>query len=160
MIRKFLISFAHSRNCKKGSCKIYTLFLNYFKQLYICCVWPACHETKIIPSFLSTRMYSNELSDDASSENGNKTSCLAKSIAIPFQSHSYLMEKDFRYTCHPTHQPLDHERPEETIAFHFLLVSMKMHDFLTTTHPFLQIDYANFLSKIELTQNRMVGNLF
>jgi len=68
------------------------------------------------------------------------------------------MEKDFYYRHHPKHQLLDLEIFEKTIVTHFLLVLMRLHDFLQAVHPLLKIYYATFPSKTEMIQNRMVWN--
>ena len=66
------------------------------------------------------------------------------------------MEKEFDCRHHPTHQILDHEKLEKTAATHFLLVPMRLHDFLQATH--LNIYYEIFPSKTEMIQIKMVWN--
>ena len=66
------------------------------------------------------------------------------------------MEKEFDCRHHPTHQLLDRDKLENTIATHFLLVPMRLHDFQQATH--LTICYAKFPSKTEMIQNRMAQN--
>jgi len=66
------------------------------------------------------------------------------------------VEKDFYCRHHPTHQLLDHEKLEKTIATHFLLFLMRLHDFLQAGH--LKIYYAIFPLKTEMIQNKMVWN--
>ena len=68
------------------------------------------------------------------------------------------MKKDFNCRHHPTHQLLDREKLENTVARHFLLVLMILHDFLQAAHPLLKIYYANFPSKTKMIQNKMVWN--
>lgn len=68
------------------------------------------------------------------------------------------MKKDFECRHHPTHQLLDSEKLENIGETHFLLVPMRLHDFLQAFHPLLKMYYANSPSKIEMIQNRMVRN--
>lgn len=68
------------------------------------------------------------------------------------------MEKDFNCRHHPTHQLLDHVKFEKTVVTHFLLVLMRLHDFIQAALPLLKMYYANFPSKNEMIQNRMVQN--
>ena len=66
------------------------------------------------------------------------------------------MEKDFDCRHHLTHQLLDREKLEKTTATHFLLVPMRLHDFLRVAH--LNIYYAIYPSKTKMIQNKMVQN--
>jgi len=58
------------------------------------------------------------------------------------------MDKEFNCRHHPTHQLLDCVKLEKVTATHFLLVPMRLHDFIHAAH--LKIYYANFPSKIEM----------
>ena len=66
------------------------------------------------------------------------------------------MEKDFDCKHQPAHQLLDCEKLEKTAATHFLLVPMRLHDFLQAAH--LKIYYAIFPSKTKMIQKKMVWN--
>jgi len=66
------------------------------------------------------------------------------------------MENNFGHRHHPMHQLLDHEKLEKAVATHFILVPMRLHDLLQAAH--LKIYYANFPSKTEMIQNKMLQN--
>ena len=68
------------------------------------------------------------------------------------------MKKGFDCRHHPTSQLLDHEKLEKTLATHFLLIPMRLHDFVQVVHPLLKMYYANLPSKTKMIQNIVVWN--